>query len=136
MNIDEILSGFEPVFRSRLERKVFETTVEGYTFLWPGVLFVTPMYVHWAYVAFRFASHSGSRLAWVLAGIFALGAVCCLICAPFVDRIYRIWRKLAEESGWSIAQFQRLAAQFPDRKKKKLLKELERNLRNAAVAME
>ncbi len=136
MNVDEILSEFEPVFRSRLERKVFESTVEGFAFVWPGMLFFALLFAHWAYVAFHYASRSGNRLLWVLAGLFALEAVALPIAAPFLDRVHRTRRKFAEESGWSISQFQRLAEQFPDQEKKNLLKELEDNLRKAASAMQ
>lgn len=136
MNVDEILSGFEPVFRARLERNVFESTVEATTSTEPFMPVFSLIFAHFSYVAYHFASRGGNWLLWVLAGFLAMEAVAIPIAIPFLCRFRRMRRKLAEESGWSIAQFQRLAAQFPDRKKKKLLKELERNLRMAAAAME
>lgn len=137
MNIDVVLSEFEPAFRTRLERKVFETTVEGFVSLWPVMLWTTPMYFHLAYLAYYRAMHGGSWIAWLFVVVLSALTVASifvifLLCSKGGQRTRQ---KYAEESRWSIAEFQRIAAQFPDRKKKEFLKQYERNLKEAAAFM-
>ena len=137
VNVDEILKDFEPAFRKRLEHKVFETAIEGFAPMRPFVLWCIPLYAHLTYIAWHSATHGGSWVAWMLTIVFSLCVVAtaCLIFIFCSDKVKRTRQKFAENCGCSIAEFQRMAEQFPDRKKKQFLKDLERNLKEAAAFM-
>lgn len=137
MNVEKILSEFEPSFRERLERKVFETTIEGFSPLWPMMICVVPMYAHLSYIAYYNATHNGTRIALILTGVLLTSSVACfwgvLHCCKSSGKSVR--QKYAEDSRWSIAEFQRIAKEFPDRRKKEFLRQLEFNLKNAVAFM-
>ena len=137
VDVDEILKDFEPAFRKKIERKVLEATVDGLTsmrpMLIPGLLIV----LHLMYIVFYYAIHEGTWLSWLFAVLLPawLGIAIPVTINACGKNGRRDRLKLAEESGWSIAEFQRMAEQFPDRKKKQFLKDLERNLKEAAAFM-
>ncbi len=137
MNVDEILAGFEPTFRSRLERKVFEKTIAGFSGWWPIMIVVPLVYAHPAYIAYYRATHGGTWLAWTCMITLSVLAVLSVAVLAFlcINGDGRALRRLAEDCGWSIAEFQRMTASFPDGKKKRLLKQLESNLKEAADAL-
>ena len=93
--------------------------------------------LHLVYLAFYFAIHGGGWLSWLFA---VLISVWLSIAIPITLNVCgkkgrRDRLKLAEGSRWSIAEFQRICEQFHDWKKKQCLKNLERNLKEAAAFM-
>lgn len=137
LQLDEVLKDFEPAFRRKIERKVLESTVDGLSSMRPMLLSCIPMGLHLVYIAFYFATHGGAWWTWLFAILISLWLsiaipvtinACC-------ENGRRARQKLAEESRWSISEFQRIAEQFPDKKKKRFLKDLERNLKEAAAFM-
>ena len=137
MNVEEILSGFEPAFRERLERKVFETTIEGFSSRWPLMIWVSPMYLHLSYITYYYAAHNGFWIGWILTGVlFVLSIVTIFFILHFCGRAGMSLRlKYAEDCRWSIAEFQRITKEFPSRRKKELLRQIEFNLKNAVAFM-
>lgn len=137
MNVEEILSGFEPAFRERLERKVFETTIEGFSSWWPIMIWVSPLCFHLSYIAYYYATYIGSWVAWILTGVFLILSIACfLLVLHYCKSSGKCVRlKYAEDCRWSIAEFQRITEEFPSRRKKEFLRQLELNLKNAVAFM-
>lgn len=137
--VDDILADFEPAFRRKLERKVFESTIDQFnsvlmrTMGFVGIFF----YSNLSYVVLYNATHGGGWLSWMFGVLFGLAAVV----VPFVAwgcfgaNDARTKRKLAEEAKWSIDELERMTKEFPDRPKKEFLRLLRLNLTSAAKFM-
>lgn len=136
MNVEKFLSEFEPSFRERLERKVFETTIEGFSSLWPIMIGVSLMCFHLSYIAYYYATYIGFWIALILTGVLLISSACffeVLHCCKSSGKSVR--QKYAEDCRWSIAEFQRITKEFPSRRKKEFLRQLELNLKNAVAFM-
>ena len=138
MNVDEILKDFEPTYRKRLERKVFESTIDGFQSMGRSAFFFgIPLCVHLSYLFYHWATNGGNWVAWVLTILFLVSGIGSVIFYPvyYGKGSRRVWQKFAEDSKWSITEFQRIAKQFPDQKKDFLLGSLETSLKEAAAFM-